>query len=398
MKILQLISSGGVYGAEVMMVTLAKSLERLGCKNLVGVFNNVHRADCAVEDFVRAQGLLVKSIPCRGKMDWKTVGVIRRCIRKERIDLIHTHGYKADIYGYAATRPLKTPCIATSHYWTRRTIPLRLYAFLDQLALSRFGHVAAVSDEIAGSLRRFCEEGNALSTIDNGIDLSPFDSARPTLAEEIQKGSRLVVGTVGRLVSQKGFGYFLRAARDVLIGFPDTLFVVVGEGPERRTLEASARELGLEKNLVFTGQRRDMPGIYSSFDIFVLPSVDEGMPIAALEALAARVPVVATRVGAVPKLIIPERTGVLVEPGDAAGLTTAIKRLLSSTRLREDLSQRGHAWVRENFSAEAMARRYLKIYQKLLQKRATEIARVSTIPTVLSEARLSSNGNDPSSL
>ena len=137
MKILQLISSGGVYGAEVMMVTLAKSLERLGCKNLVGVFNNVHRADCAVEDFVRAQGLLVKSIPCRGKMDWKTVVVIRRCIREERIDLIHTHGYKADILGLRAARRVGIPVAAVSRGWTAEDFKVRLYEFIDRRVLRR---------------------------------------------------------------------------------------------------------------------------------------------------------------------------------------------------------------------------------------------------------------------
>jgi glycosyltransferase involved in cell wall biosynthesis len=368
MNTLQLISSGGQYGAENMVIGLTKALNSLGCPTTLGVFDNQQNSHTEVGLVAQAQGLPTQIFNCKGRLDWDVVRSIRDFLKSNDIQILHTHGYKADLYGYAAARTLKTRLLATSHYWTRRTLPLRLYAFLDQKVLSRFHMVVAVSDEIASSIVDSGAEHEKVMTIDNGIDLSPFETSDPTLGRELQKGARIVVGSVGRLVAQKGFPFFLQAAQEVLKDFPEVLFVVVGEGPDRPALEALARDLRLGDHFIFAGQRRDMPGVYASFDIFVLPSLDEGMPIAILEALASRKPIVATRVGAVPKLIISERTGLLLEAGDVIGLAAAIKRLVADRQLRNELGENGHTFVTSNFSAEAMARKYLCLYENALKK------------------------------
>lgn len=370
MSILQLISSAGLYGAENMLISLAKSLNARGCHNVVGVFHNSHRPNGEVGNLAQLQGLPVEMIPCRGRADWGAVRAVRNCIRAHGVDLVHTHGYKADLYGYAAARSLRTPLVATCHNWTRQTISLRLHAFLDHLVLRHFHQIVAVSDHVATSLRHLGAPHDRITRIDNGIDFSAFEAAPPTLAVEIRKGERMVVGAVGRLVPQKGFQYFLRAAREILKDFPDTLFVLVGDGPGRKMLEGLAREMRLERNLIIAGQRRDMPGVIASIDIFVLPSLNEGIPMSILEALAAKKPVVATRVGAVSRVIVPERTGLLVEPGDTAGLRTAILRLLGDRELRRELGDNGQAWVRQHFAVDAMAQSYLDLYQRLVKGRA----------------------------
>ncbi len=368
MRILQLISSGGFYGAENVLINLAQSLERFGCKNVVCVFDNAHRPNTEIGDRARRLGLPVETIACRGKIDWRTVRAIRNSIQKHGIDLVHTHGYKANLYGYAAVRPLGTTILATCHNWTSESAPLRLYALLDRMVLRQFPQVVAVSEAVRQSLRGSGIRQDRITTIDNGVNLPCSDVACSRFAQELDKGARLVVGTVGRLVPQKGLEHFLRAAGELLSRFPQTLFVLVGEGPGREGLEVLARELGSEGQVIFTGHRSDLGSIYAAMDIFVLPSLNEGMPMTILEALAARRPVVATRVGGVPRMILPEQTGLLVEPGDTVGLRDAIARLLADPQLRRRLAENGYTWVQQNFSAQAMARKYLELYRRLLRQ------------------------------
>lgn len=364
MRILQLISSGGHYGAESMLLNLSKSLDRMGCENIVGAFLNLHNPNTEFANIAESQGVHTERIACRGRFDWDAVRQIRNLVRSERIDLVHTHGYKSDLYAYAALRSLPIPRVATCHLWTRKTAAVRLYEALDRAILPRFDRVVGVSEAISCLIRGAGVAPEKVQTIDNGIDIAPFRGASPTLTDLRARGGR-VIGAIGRLESQKGFEYFLQAARRILSEFPDTNFVIVGAGPEREKLEALARDLGVARQVVFTGQRKDMPGVYASMDLFVLSSTDEGMPIVVLEAMAASRPIVATSVGAVPKLVVSGKTGLLVEPRDPAALSKAAIQLLKDPALARKLGETAHRVVALNNSADAMARKYLELYQRL---------------------------------
>jgi glycosyltransferase involved in cell wall biosynthesis len=370
MKVLQLISSGGFYGAESVLINLAYSLSELGCENIVGVFDNAHRSNTEVAEHARRLGLEVETFLCRGRMDWSAVREIRNAIRARGIDLVHTHGYKSNLYGYAAVRPLGLPILATCHNWTRQSASLRMYALVDRMVLRRFPQVVAVSEAVRDSLREAGLQAERIAIIDNGVDLQRFASGSSSFAQEIGKGTRLVVGMVGRLVPQKGPELLLQAAQELLPRFPETLFVFVGDGPARPALEQLAKERGIAEHVIFAGQRNDLPGIYAAIDIFALPSLNEGMPMTILEALAARKAIVATRVGAIPRLILPGKTGLLIEPGDAAGLRDALARLLADEQLRSELAAAGNVWVGQNFSARAMSQKYLDLYHRLVEERA----------------------------
>ncbi len=368
MNVLHLINSGGYYGAENVVVSLAESLERKNCRSIIGVFHNERQRNGELIRQAERRGLTVLQIDCRGRWDRKTIRVIREKIGSLNIDLLHTHGYKPDIYGFLASRGLGLPMISTCHNWTHDTAAVRLYEYLDSLFLRRFDAVVAVSDTIANSLRLSGIRESKIRVIDNGIDLSSFSQARATLAEKIDKGQRLVVGTVGRLVPQKGLEYFLRAAREVLLEFSEVTFVVFGAGPDREKLESMASELAIERNVLFAGHCTDMPGAYASMDIFVLASLNEGMPMVVLEALASRKPVVSTSVGAVPRLIIHEKTGLLIEPRDVQALKLAILRLLNDPSLRSQLGNAGEALVHRSHSHNAMAGNYLQLYAQVAER------------------------------
>jgi glycosyltransferase involved in cell wall biosynthesis len=379
-NVLQLISSGGYYGAENVVVSLAESLEQKNCRSIIGVFHNERQRNEELIRQAERRGLTVLQIGCRGRWDWQTIRIIREELISLDINILHTHGYKPDIYGFLASRKLGLPLISTCHLWTHDSVAVRMYEFLDSLFLRRFDAVVAVSETIAESMRRSGIRPAPIRVIDNGIDLSSFSHARATLAEQIDSGSNLVVGTVGRLVPQKGLEFFLRAAREVLTDFPNVAFVVVGAGPDREKLELMARDLGIDRDVAFTGPCTEMPGAYASMDVFVLASVDEGMPMVILEALASRRAVVATSVGAVPRLIVPGETGLLVPPRDVQALKIAIQKLLNDSSLRVQLGNAGAALVKRNHSRDLMAQNYLQLYEQIARPGKSTFSSQETLP------------------
>jgi glycosyltransferase involved in cell wall biosynthesis len=370
MNILQLISSAGFYGAENVVTALSRDLREMGHSVQVGLFENAHKSESAVAEEMQRRGVNVISIRCNGRVDKETIRSIREIIRSQQVEVLHCHGYKADIYGYLAARRMGLPIVATCHLWTQHDWAIRVYEFLDALVLKSFGAIVAVSDGIAKKARQSGIAPQKIRVIDNGIDLRQFGSASPTLAKELRKGDKLLIGTAGRLVPQKGMQYFLRAAREILNEFPNVLFAIVGDGPERSTLEALSKELGIEKNVTFTGARSDMPNVLASLDIFVLASVDEGMPMVLLETLASGRPAIASDVGGVAKLVVPGETGILVRRADVDGLTLSIRSLVINSDLRQRLGRNGRIRIRENFSSQVMTQSYLRLYEDLLGKSA----------------------------
>jgi glycosyltransferase involved in cell wall biosynthesis len=369
MSILFLISSEGYYGAENMLVVLARHLSKQGRQCVVGVFRNSHSPHTEVAEQAQRQGLTVEIVPCNGKWDWGAVTEIRKLFIKHNVDILHTHGYKADVYGYLAGWPNRVALLATSHNWTSKLLSMRAYAGLDGLVLRRFDKVIVVSDSVKDILLRWGVAPDKVSQIFNGADLELFNGATPTLRNEIGAVGYSLVGFVGRMVRDKGGALLLRAAQQVLALRPKTKFVMVGEGPSRKEWERLATQLGIGEHVIFTAARDDMPEVYASLDIVVLPSLLEAMPMSLLEAMAGSKPVVATRVGAVPKLVIDEETGLLLDPGDVDGLVTAILRLLEDPNLRTRLGKNGREHAAQHFSAGAMARSYIEQYEQLLAKR-----------------------------
>jgi glycosyltransferase involved in cell wall biosynthesis len=372
-KVLQLISSGGYYGAENMLLNLCASQQKAGCQNSLMLFYNVHAPNIEFYERARRRGLSVRMAHCQGRADWRAVRQIEECIQEDGIEVLHTHGYKADLYGYVAARRSGRPIVATCHNWLGGTAALGIYNHLDRMALKRFHGLAAVSDSVAQRLFDSGVSPKKIRTIANGIDVELFERARPLPVFDFD-GNK-VVGMVARLDLQKGFEYLLRAARELCGAFPELKVVIVGEGPDRQAIENMIQRFGLQSSVIVAGQHSDMPAIYAAMDIFVLPSLNEGLPMTILEAMAASRPVIATRVGAIPTVIKDGETGLLVDPGDANGLRDALARLLTDSDFSRRIGSAGHNWVSRNYTSEAMALKYRQMYDEVLG-----IAAIATVP------------------
>ncbi len=363
MTILQIISSEGYYGAESMLVGLSVALQKLGHHVVVGVFKDQRNPHIEVAQKVQDKGLSVELIECKGRFDWNAVRRIRELISTRSIDIVHAHGYKSDIYSYAAA-PRQTALVSTCHNWPDPTLAMRVYAALDRFILCKFQQVTSPSLSVMKILTQSGIRSSELTYIANGIEICQFQNFEPSLTFHIPAEGKQVVGIVGRLVPEKGGETLLRAAQLVIKRFPSVLFVFVGEGAARKEWEALSNGLGISANVSFVGRRDDMPGVYASFNILALPSLNEAMPMCILEAMASAIPVVASNIGSVPDLVLNNITGYLVPPGDSKALADKLLGLLRNPDHAKNLGRAGLDHVLRNNSSEAMAHQYAAVYSK----------------------------------
>lgn len=371
MKILHIISSGGMYGAEAVILNLSRTLNEGGDASILGVFANSKNLNLQLHERALAEGIESHLIPCSGQIDRAAIKELRDLAVRSRADIAHAHGFKGDIYSYFAFRPLKTPLVSTCHNWTDTDRIVSLYGKLDRLVLRRYAAVIAVSEAVKQRLLSSGVREDRIEIIKNGIDLRPFAEAAPSLRGIVGSGVP-TVGFVGRLSREKGADIFLQVAARVVAAIPNAKFVVVGEGPEREALEALIDQLGIRDNVFMVGRRTDMPSVYASFDLMMLSSRDEGLPMAVLEGMSSGLAWVATAVGDVPKIIQDRKTGMLAPAGAIDSLAAATISLLQNPEERRRLGEAARRHVKEEFSAERMAVSYLNVYRRVLRGRESK--------------------------
>ena len=361
MRVLQLISSNGFYGAEAMVTLLSTHLVEIGCEVTMGIFQAPDTTESALEAAAEKNLLPVWHLACAGRFDPWTVVRLLRFLRSEQIDVLHTHGYKADLYGLLAARLASCTLVATCHNWTDRTAILQRYSSLDKFLLRWFDRVVAVSASVTANLAQAGVPTTKLCMIHNGIDTEQYFEKIP----QVWSGRPIVLGTTARLSREKGIDVLIRALPSIVKQYPDLLCVVVGEGPERIPLLTLAEELGVTRNLLLPGFQKQIATFLAGCSVIVLPSRKEGLPLAILEAMAAAKPIVASAVGGIPALLGDAGAGMLVPAGDSEALAGGVLCLLADAELRARYAANAAAYVRKHFEARPMARSYLEIYGEL---------------------------------
>ena len=363
MKILHLISSGGMYGAEAVILTLSQALIAGGDSSEIALFENVSAPNLDLEQAAFHRSVVTHRIRCSGQVDPSVTRRIRELVHTTQADILHAHGYKADIYAWCALRKSPIPLLSTCHTWYDNSLLLRAYGIADRHVLRSFAAVVAVSAEVRTRLIHAGVPPDRVSIIANGIDTHPFQQTR---AIDPDPSRPLTVGLVGRLSHEKGIDLFLQAAASVLMQLPQTRFIVFGEGPDRPALEQLLHTLKLTDRVSLPGRRDDMPAVYASLDVLVSSSRQEGLPISLLEAMASGLPILATSVGEVPSLIRHQQTGLLVAPNDVQALSQAMITLLTDPNLRHRLAAQAKQLVETEFSAHTMTEHYRRLYRSLL--------------------------------
>lgn len=299
-------------------------------------------------------------------------------LRQEKIDLLHAHGSRAGIPGRLAALLAGTPLrFFTAHnsifYSGWPAWKLSAMVLAERLLAACSQQVIAVSENLRRELlEREKLPPHKVVVIHNGIDPDRFMSERRCAVIEGDRGDRSVVlGTVARLAPQKGLATLLRAfalLEEQLAGAFDLRLVLVGDGPLLSELKTLARQLGIDRRVIFTGMRRDIPELLHSFDIFVLPSLTEGLPLTVLEAMAAGLPVVASRVGGIPEAVLDGQTGFLVPPGHEAALAGKLGHLVQQPEWRCRMGAAGRQRVLAEFTARSMVRKTERLYFNWLEQ------------------------------
>jgi glycosyltransferase involved in cell wall biosynthesis len=371
-KILHIISSGGMYGAEAVILNMSRTLNESHHSSALGVFSNSANPNLQLHEIAAKENIESHLIPCRGQLDRSVFASIRELASRTNPDIVHAHGYKADIYAYFALRHSAMPLVSTCHTWYDNNPIVTMYGIADRRILRNYAAVVAVSDEVNQRLLKAGVREDKIYMVRNGIDLRPFNNPRPSLRDSQVSNDPPIVGLVGRLSVEKGVDIFLQAAARVLLELPSTRFVVVGSGPDREKLEALIEQLKLGNSVSMLGQRNDMPSVYASLDIMVSASRQEGLPMAILEGMASRRAIIATPVGDVPLLIRDGQTGVMVPSENPAALAAAIVSLLSNPTERHRLGAAARALIEDEFSAARMTDDYLRVYQEAASRGKTK--------------------------
>ena len=355
-----------MYGAESVILNLCRSFNEEPHSSVVAVFLNYANPNLELHHRCRDEGIESHLIPSRGPVDWRAIRGLKELVSLTAADVVHAHGYKADVFVHLAFRRSKLPHVATCHNWIDNDSKAQLYGYLDRQVLSGYSRIAAVSEEVVRRLRSSGVDPRRIELILNGIDVRPFH--RDVRNGQSEAGGRdtAVVGFVGRLSREKGPDIFIQAASEVLRHYERVKFILAGDGPELSTLQALIDELRIGERVLLLRHITDMVPLYQDFDIMVAPSRREGLPIAILEGMASGLPVIATSVGEVPKIIEHGRTGLLTSSEDPQLVSEKILDLLRNPAKRVELGTAAKLLITELFSAERMARDYLQFYQKAI--------------------------------
>lgn len=355
--ILHLIETGGPGGAEQMLLRLTDEYARRGISQIVCL-----RKDGWLAAEVRQRGLPLEIIPLNRLPDTAWFVKLRHLIRIREVTAIHAHEFAMNIRAAILGKLLSVAVVATVHgkgYFGDKWVRRQAYRFTSRLAI-----LVVVSEDIRQYLISRCGvKPTRVNVIPNGVDVSRFCFDQVKRKENRKQlgidETQLLLGTIGSYYPVKGHYYLINAMKRLVNINRNVKLVMAGQGPLEHDLRKQVVDLGLCENVDIIGYVIDTPKFLSALDIFVMPSLSEGLPLALLEAAANSRCIVATNVGGIPEIIEHQDSGVLVPPGDADSLFNALVGVLEpSTRFK--MGQNAAAKVMAGWSIHHTAGCYLK--------------------------------------
>lgn len=392
MKILHIIDSGGLYGAEMVLLYLVAEQIKMGLDPTIASIGEKHIEEKPLETEAVKRCFKVKKFRMRPGPNYLGALKILKFAHHEGFDLMHSHGFKGNIfYGFMPKNIRKLPLLTTLHGWTSTNslTKMRLYVWLDSKSFRYIDAVVCVSEAMKSHPKLKVIKGNNLHIVHNGIPaldfhtpsqhrdiatstpssyLPSFSASDPPSVDQsiidfCKKGC--TIGSIGRLSFEKGFNNLIDAIKIAQNNCEDLRLVVMGEGQERRNLERRIYKLSLEEKILLPGYRRNAKMYLPYFKLFILPSLSEGFPITILEAMQMGTPIISTKAGDVPKILNNGEAGLLVANSKPLDLAHAIQRLHRDPDLGNELAIQAKKIFKENYSSQIMASKYLDIYRFL---------------------------------
>lgn len=375
-------------GAQQVVRTLAEYLQKNGCKVIVCSFADgpvradIERLGIKVE-ILRRPRYSIFFLPMFLREMLRIRRELANLIRIYQVDVAQTHILEVLDFLVLSLRygtPLRVvlwtmqnnELLPKHKHWLMK--PKRfVYKWLYRLLTSQVDGFIAVSEQVREStIKQLGIAGDKIFTLCNGVDMAPFEHLRngkAPLCEQLNlpADSRLIA-VVGRLTEQKGHRYLIEAAPAILAAHPKTHFLFIGQGELRDELQSQIQHLNLLSHFHFLGVRSDIPALLAAIDMFVQPSLWEGLSVALLEAMAAAKPIVATAVSGTTQAMINSQTGLVVPFADSPALTKAIVQLLADPAQAQVMGRTARQHVALNFSAQKQAEEHLALYRRLLSQ------------------------------
>ncbi len=361
--VMHLIGSSGFYGAERWILALLGASDPKKVISTVVNLMDIKDGTSEVIGTARSRGLNAFEFYTAGAYNPWAIFRLATFVRKNDVDIIHSHGYKSDIIGLFSSRLAGRKVITTPHGWSFESDKkLQFYEWLDRVSFRFMDKVCPLSPDlergIKGRLR-----GNNLKMILNGVDVEEVRSFIPA-----PKASNVyTVGYIGQLIDRKDLKTLLKAISIIKKNNRKINLKIVGDGPQKRTLQEEASRLSISKYVEFFGFRADALSLLKSFDLFVLPSLMEGIPRCIMEAMAAGVPVAVSDIPGNRDLVTAGENGCLFSPGDSVGLAKTIQFFMDSPEVAKDMAIRGLHKIDEQYSNQRMAKEYEALYLELME-------------------------------
>lgn len=328
-------------------------------------------------ELLPTMGITILPLPLRGTLspgkDYRSFKLLAGFMRSQGIELVHSHGAKAALVARPAALVAGVP---VSIYTVHNSVTSEKYPAWKNGLVTTIEHILSWPTDcivtVSNALRneimaRGKINHSKIKVIHNGISLSNLHSTPGT--QWNLPPCRSVVGTVARMAPQKGLTILVQAAKQLLSVYPDIHFILAGDGPLKTSLIQQVRSLAIENNFTFTGTVKNISTVYAAIDIFVLPSLTEGLPLSILEAMAFSLPVVASAVGGIPEVIEHGVSGLLVAPGNATELANGIAQMLDNPTKAREMGEKAYHRVSHCFNASKMVEQTANLYYNLLREK-----------------------------
>ncbi|MDD3861825.1 MAG: glycosyltransferase family 4 protein [Candidatus Gracilibacteria bacterium] len=365
-------------GAELQMFLLAKFLDKTKFEPIL-ICSKYKELDKWCTNFEKER-IKVYRLNVKSKHDPRHYFKLKKIIKEEQPDILHAHIWNPAScrYAYIVAKSTKIPLIITEHD------PFELSPFKDffkKKALKFVTKIVAISNNNKTLLSKlYPDHKQKITVIHNGLDLTWWQSQLLRFPDEdlhkIKKDlfhckeNTLVITTVAELNDRKGIKYLINAIPVIIKKYPNTKFVIIGDGPHRKNYENLIKKLKIENHIILLGRQKEIPKLLKSSNIFLLPSIREGFGMVNLEAMITPLPIIATLAGGIPEVVKDGKTGILVETENTNELIKALNKLIPSSSLREKYAIAGHDRVLKKFDAREMTIAYGKLYEdiKIAQK------------------------------
>lgn len=378
MKILHLIDSGGLYGAEKMLLSLVKEQVKQGLEPMILSAGEPEIDEKPIESEARRNGLPVKIWRMKPGLNLKESCKILKWAQKNRYDLLHSHGYKFNVLiGLWPAMVRRIPLITTLHGYIKapRFSKSWMYEALDRIALRQMDAVVMVTHAIEKEIPQGIESSGKAFVIANGLETEQLAQcaakALPSDLSLIVERHRPLLLAVGRLSHEKGFDRLVDAFKLVKDKYAEAGLIIIGEGGKRNSLEQQALNCGLSDAIYLPGYFESVPALMARANLLCIPSRTEGLPITLLEAMAVGLPICASDVGEINKVLGGGRGGKVSRIDGAESLGTDLLTCLADPDLLSKAADWAKARVNYDYSATQMAKNYSVVYRQTLAEIVT---------------------------